>query len=299
MTTCGRLARHSAFSDPGRHGRLLRELSGIEEICTAVSNLVLHYRAEAHLLRDDRRDEINSRWVSTILDLDQARHPGRLLNPRPPDDRVAGCCRDHSLLAVAALREQETAARTRVGFTSYFPGPPDFRGDHVVAEWWNGTRWQRFDPELEPGSRSFDVRDLPTGEGAPFETAAEVCTGYRAGRLDPARYGVAPNSELSGPGFIRTYVIMEVLHRYGHEALLWDEVGTGITDPDADEIASLLLAADAGDLAAEDQLEQRFRADPALRPGRTVTQLSPYGDPPITIDLTRTDQLPARRKAAR
>ena len=286
MTTRDRLARHSAFSDPGRHGRLLDELSGIEEICKAVSNVVLHYRAEAHLLRDDRRGEINSRWVSTILDLDQARHPGPLLDPRPPGDRVAGCCRDHSLLAVAALREQETPARSRVGFTSYFPGPPDFRGDHVVAEWWNGARWQRFDPELEPGSRSFDVRDLPTGEGAPFETAAEVWTGYRAGRLDPARYGVAPGSELSGPGFIRTYVVMEVLHRYGHEALLWDEVGTGITDPDADEIARLLLAADAGDLAAEDQLEQRFRTDPKLRPAPTVTQLSPYGDPPITIDLT-------------
>jgi hypothetical protein len=186
--------------------------------------------------------------------------------------------------AVAALREQETLARTRVGFTGYFA--PDFRGDHVVADWWNGTRWQRFDPELEPGSRSFDVRDLPTGEGAPFETAAEVWTGYRAGRLDPARYGVAPGSELSGPGFIRTYVIMEILHRYGHEALLWDEVGTGITDSDADEVARLLRAADAGDLAAEDHLERQFQTDPKLRPAPTVTQLSPYGDPPVTIDLT-------------
>lgn len=286
MTIQDRLVRHSAFSDPGRHGRLLRELSGIEEICTAVSNLVLHYRAEAHLLRDDRRGEINSRWVSTILDLDQARHPRPLLDPRPPGDRVAGCCRDHSLLAVAALREQETPARTRVGFTGYFLGPPDFRGDHVVAEWWNGDRWQRFDPELEPGSRPFDVRDLPTGEGALFETAAEVWTGYRAGHLDPARYGVAPSSELSGPGFIRTYVIMEVLHRYGHEALLWDEVGPGITDRDADEVARLLLAADAGDLAAEDHLERRFQTDPKLRPAATVTQLSPYGDPPVTVDLT-------------
>ncbi|MFK4086468.1 transglutaminase domain-containing protein [Kribbella sp. NPDC020789] len=285
MTT-DRFARHSAFSDPGRHGRLLGALSGIEEICTAVSNLVLHYRAEAHLLRDDRRDEINSRWISTILDLDQARHPGPLLDPRPPGDRVAGCCRDHSLLAVAALRQQGTPARTRVGFAGYFPGPPCFRGDHVVAEWWNGTRWRRFDPELELGSRSFDVRDLPTGEGAPFETAAEVWTGYRAGRLDAARYGVAPNSELSGPGFIRMYVTMELLHRYGHEALLWDEVGTGITDTDADEIAQLLLNADAGDLLAEAQLEQRLQTDPALRPAPTVTQLSPYGDPPITIHLT-------------
>ncbi|MGC4943832.1 transglutaminase-like domain-containing protein [Kribbella sp. DT2] len=206
-----RLARHSRFSDPGRHGPLLRDLSGIEEICTAVSNLVLHYRIEEYLLRDDRRNEINARWVSSILDLDQSRHPGPLLDPRPPGERVAGCCRDHSLLAVAALREQGVPARTRLSFTDYFA--PDARGDHVVAEWWNGTRWQRFDPELDPGSRPFDVRDLPTGEGSPFETAAEAWTAYRAGRSDPTRYGVAPNSHLSGPTFIRGYVIMDFLHR--------------------------------------------------------------------------------------
>ncbi|WP_405055793.1 transglutaminase-like domain-containing protein [Kribbella sp. NBC_01505] len=281
MTTLDRFARHSAFSDPGRHAQLLREPAGMEEICAIVNNLVLHYRAEAHLLRDERRGEINARWISAILDLDQARHPGPLLAPRPPGDRVAGCCRDHALLAVAALRERGTPARSRVGFTF----APDFCGDHVVAEWWNGVRWQRFDPELRPGTRSFDVRDLPTGDGAPFETAAEVWTGYRAGRLDPTRYGVAPGSEFSGPTFIRMYVVMEVLHRYGHEALLWDVVDTGITDPDADAIARLLLAADAGDSEAEDQLERQFET--RLRPGSTVTQLSPYGDPPVTVDLTR------------
>ncbi|GAB3950904.1 hypothetical protein GCM10029976_086390 [Kribbella albertanoniae] len=283
MNTSDRRARHSAFSDPGRHGQLLRDLSGIEEICTVVNNLVLHYRAEEHLLRDDRRDEINLRWISVLLDLDQARHSAPLLHPRPPADRVAGCCRDHALLAVAALREQGIPARTRVGFNV----APDFCGDHVVAEWWNGTRWQRFDPELQPGTRPFDIRDLPTGAGAPFETAAEVWTGYRAGRLDPSRYGVAPGSELSGPGFIRMYVVMEFLHRHGHEALLWDEIGNGITDSDADELARLLLAADAGDASAEDHLERRFQTDPKLRPGSTVIQLSPYGDPPVTVDLVR------------
>lgn len=285
MNVPERYARHSPFSDPGQHGPLLRELSGIEEISRVVSNLVLHYRAEAALMREDRRDEINSRWVSTILDLDQARHPGPLLRPRPPGDRVAGCCRDHSLLAVAALREQGIPARTRVGFAGYLA--EDFRGDHVVAEWWTDTRWQRFDPELEPGSRAFDVRDLPTGEGAPFETAAEVWSGYRAGRLDPARYGVAPGSALSGPGFIRTYVVMEGLHRCGHEALLWDQVGSGIDDSDADELARLLLCADAGDGTAEAHLEHRFRTDTRLRPEATVTQLSPYGEPPVLVDLTR------------
>jgi hypothetical protein len=271
------MSMHSVFSDPGPYGALLRELSGLEEICTAVNNLVLHYRAEARLMREDRRDEINARWIATILEIDQARHPRPLLAPRPPGDRVAGCCRDHALLAVAALREQGIPARTRVGFNF----APDFRGDHVVAEWWNGTRWQRFDPELQPGSRAFDVRDMETGEGAPFETAAEVWTGHRAGRLDAALYGVAPGSELSGPSFIRMYVIMEALHRIGHEALLWDDVAAGITDADADEIARLLLAADAGDAAADERLER----DPRLRYGPTVTQHSPYGNPPVTIEL--------------
>ncbi|MFI5734043.1 hypothetical protein ACIA49_28265 [Kribbella sp. NPDC051587] len=122
---------------------------------------------------------------------------------------------------------------------------------------------------------------METGAGAPFETAAEVWTGYRAGRLDAAMYGVAPGSELSGPGFIRMYVIMEALHRIGHEALLWDDVAMGITDADADEIARLLLAADAGDAAADERLER----DPRLRYGPTVTQHSPYGNPPVTIEL--------------
>lgn len=283
MTSRERFARHSAFSDPGRHGPLLRELKGIEEISRAVSNLVLHYRAEAELLREDRGDEINSRWISVILDLDQQRHPRPLLEPRPPGDRVAGCCRDHALLAVAALREQGIPARVRIGFTGYFG--PDFRGDHVVAEWWNGDRWQRFDPELEPGTRDFDVRDLATGEGSPFETAAEVWAGYRAGRLDPMRYGVEGVPELTGPGFLRSSVILEVLHRCGHEVLLWDEVDRGIGDGDADELARLLLAADAGDDDAEDHLERRFRTDPLLRPASTITQRSPYGLPPVQVDL--------------
>jgi hypothetical protein len=277
-------ARHSPFSDPGRHGPLLRALSGIEEISSMVSNLVLHYRAEAGLLRDDRRDEINSRWVSVILDLDQQRHPWPLLQPRPPGDRVAGCCRDHALLAVAALREQGIPARTRVGFTGYFG--PDFRGDHVVAEWWTGTRWQRFDPELEPGSRDFEVRDLPTGEGSLFETAAEVWAGYRAGRLDPTGYGVDGVAELTGPGFIRSSVIMEALHRCGHEVLLWDDVDRGIDDAQADELARLLIAADAGDDEAEARLQHRFRTDPMLRPTGMITQRSPYGLSPTLVDLT-------------
>ncbi|WP_152365441.1 transglutaminase-like domain-containing protein [Microlunatus speluncae] len=278
-----RFAAHSAYSDPGRHAALLREPDGIDEVCAVARNLVFHYRGEASLLRDDRRDEIHSRWVSVILDLDQERHPGPLAGPRPPGDRVAGCCRDHSLLTVAMLREQGVPARTRVGFAGYFEA--GYHHDHVVAEWWNGTRWQRADPELTQENHAFDVRDLPTGEGTPFETAAEVWTGYRAGRIDATRYGVMPDSEFSGPGFVRLYVVQEVNHRYGNELLLWDGVGEGIDDELADELARLLIEADGGDAEAEEQLERRFREDPRLRPTDTVVRFSPYGDPPVTVDL--------------
>lgn len=278
-----RFAAHSAYSDPGRHAALLREPDGIDAMCTAARNLVFHYRGEASLLRDDRRDEVNTRWVSAILELDQERNPGPVSQPRPPGERVAGCCRDHSLLTVAMLREQGVPARNRVGFAGYFA--EDFHHDHVVAEWWNGTRWQRADPELGQEDHEFDVHDLPVGEGTPFETAAEVWTCYRAGRIDPSPYGAIPDTELSGPDFVKAYVIQEINHRYGNELLLWDAVGEGISDGDADELARLLLDADAGDTAAEEELEQRFRTDPRLRPSDTITRLSPYGEPPVTVDL--------------
>lgn len=285
MTTPHRFAAHTAYTEPGRHAALLREPAGIDQVCATARNLILHYRGEVDLLHDDRKDEINSRWVSVILDVDQQRHPGSLLTPRPPDDRVAGCCRDHSLFTVAALREQGIPARTRVGFAGYFG--PDFHYDHVVVDWWQGSRWQRSDPGLRQQDHPFDVLDLAVGADSLFPTAAEVWTEYRAGRVDPDRYGVIPGSDLIGPTLIKTYVFLEINHRYGNELLLWDVVGTGVTDAETDQLAALLIKADAGDGAAETKLEQRFRADPRLRPTDTVTQLSPYGEPPITVDLTR------------
>lgn len=53
-------------------------------------------------------------------------------------DRFVGCCRDFSLLFVAALRGRGVPARTRIGFAGYFA--PDFHHDHVVAELWDGHR---------------------------------------------------------------------------------------------------------------------------------------------------------------
>lgn len=277
-------ARQSPYSDPGRHADRVRALpDDLDALCAASRNTIAHYRAELPDLPVERHGEIDSRWLERILDLDRARHPGPLTEPRETASRVAGCCRDHSLFVVGALRARGVPARTVVGFASYF-GPP-FHHDHVVVEYLDGDRWVRTDPELRQEDFDFDVRDLPRGAGAPFETAAQVWRGHRAGTLDADSYGVDPNLPLTGPDFVGEYVVFQVAHRYGDELLLWDDWGARPTLEQLDELADLLERADAGDEDAESALHERYTSDASLHPGGTVTRHSPYDDPDVTESL--------------
>lgn len=197
----GQWRRHSPYSDPGRYSALLAELpDDVESLSAAARNVIAHYRAELPGLPLERRGEIDSRWLERILDLDQQRHAARLASPRDVASRVAGCCRDHSLFLTGALRTRGVPARNVVGFAGYFA--PPFHHDHVVVEYWEGTHWVRTDPELTQPGYPFDVGNLPTGSGAPFETAAQVWRAYRSGAIDPDLYGVAPEHPLRGPDFI-------------------------------------------------------------------------------------------------
>jgi hypothetical protein len=284
-----RWRRHSAYSDPGRHRRLLADLGADPSaVCAAARNVIAHYRAEWDELPEQRRHEVDSRWLERILDVDQARRAQPLTAARSVQDRVAGCCRDHTLFVVGALREHGVPARSRIGFAGYFT--PGYHHDHVVVEHWSGNRWVRTDPELPDGADlGFDPRDMPTGPGAPFETAAEAWRGHRAGRSDADAYGVWPGSPFCGPELIARYVGFEVAHRFGDELLLWDE-WDGLQAPDPewlDRLAALLVDADAGVAGAEERLAALYATDPRLRPGATVTQHSPFGLPPRTVDLTR------------
>lgn len=282
-----RWKRHSAYSDPGRHRHLLADLDGDPAaVCAAARNVIAHYRAEWDELPQERRHEVDSRWLERILDVDQARRVQPLTVARSVQERVAGCCRDHTLFVVGALREHGVPARSRVGFAAYFT--PGFRHDHVVVEHWSGDRWVRTDPELpDDADLGFDPRDMPTGPGAPFETAAEVWRGHRSGSLDAGEYGVWPGSPFRGPEFVAHYVVYEVAHRFGDELLLWDD-WEGLHAPDPawlDDLAALLVAADAGDPGTEERLAHLHAEDPRLRPGTTVVQHSPFGAPPLTVDL--------------
>ncbi len=284
-------ARHSRFSDPGPYGHLLADLpTTVTALTAVVRNTITHYRsgvefAPGHLA------EIDSRWVERILAADQARFPRALTDPRPAEQRVAGCCRDFTLLTVAALRQHGIPARSRIGFADYFYRDEGFHADHVVVDYWDGQRWVFLDAQLDPTQDwGFDPADLPRLVGdrppGPMATAAQIWTAWRRGEIDDQRYGVGPDLPYRGAPFIRNYVIGELAHRQRDEMLLWDVWGAMSEQPAGeltgdldlvDEVAGLLLAADDGDAGAEADLERLYRADDRLRVGRECFCASPTG----------------------
>jgi hypothetical protein len=292
-------AVHTAYSDPGRHRRLVGALPTDPAGLSAVArNVIVHYRASGQELPAATRDDINSRWLAAILDADQARHGHPFAAPREVTARVQGCCRDHTLFCVGALRTRGIPARSRVGFAGYFVD--GWHHDHVVVEARLDERWRRFDAEVDAPraglASPMDFGTFPVDSHG-FVTAAQVWLAHRAGEVDASTYGVDPEVPgFRGERFVFDEVIHEVAHRFGDELLLWDgwgrigEPDEPVTAADAhwiDEVARLLVAADDGDLDAEHRLLARYRADPGLHPGDSVLQASPYGDPPVEVALTR------------
>ena len=297
MDPAPRYATHSAYTDPGPYGQLLDALpDGTRSLTDAVRNVVVHYRASGIDFPPDRLEEVNLRWADAMLARDQQRTGTPLDTPRPAEERLVGCCRDFTLLTVAGLRQRGIPARSRVGFAGYLA--EDHHYDHVIAEYWDGDRWVFADAQLDPAQDwPFDPGDIPHLVGAKpeqrphLETAAQVWTAFRRGEIDESSYGVAPGHDACGGWFIRNHVVMELAHRMRTEMLLWDGWGPMSETLDGDleridRIAALLLAADAGDEAAERELTARFDSEPDLRPGASIMSFSPVSGPQ-QVDLTR------------
>ncbi|MDX6251035.1 MAG: hypothetical protein QOF10_4395 [Kribbellaceae bacterium] len=290
-------ATQSTFTDPGLHAALYDELpTDVGELTAVVRNLLIHYRGGGIQFSGERLDEIDHRWIEAALTTDQKRNGTPLATPREPADRIVGCCRDYTLLTVSALRHQGIPARSRIGFAVYFA--EGFNYDHVVAEYWNGDRWVMVDAQLDPADgRVFDSLDMPTG---PFLSAAEVWQRIRAGEVDADDFGVDPGLPIRGSWFVRNYVFLQLAHLQRDEVLLWDGWGA-MAGPDepadldlSDEIATLLIAADAGDESATEELATRYAKDPNLRPDNRVQMHSPTGAAPVWIDLTTRQPIDAR-----
>jgi hypothetical protein len=274
--------QQTKFSDPREHAKLFDPLpddpGGIGAV---IRNLVVHYRASGIDFPPDRLAEIDSRWADRLLDADRRRFDTPLAEPRAPEQRIVGCCRDFTLLTVAALRHKGVPARSRIGFADYLD--PSWHYDHVITEYRDGNRWVTMDSQVDQW--------VPLAAGG-FQTAAQVWTAYRRGEIDVNQFGVHPSvAELRGAWFVRNYVITELAHRRGEELLLWDLWGGMSLELDGDlalidEVAGLLLSADAGDAGAETKLAELYLSRTELRPGRRIRCASPVGAE-VTIDLEK------------
>jgi hypothetical protein len=285
-------ASHSTITDPGRYAFLFddlpQDLAGISRVA---QGLVYHYVADQYIYGyvppSERMPEIDTRYMEAMLArlIEMDNRP--LSEPRAYEHRLVGCCRDFSLLACAILRHQGTPARLRYGFSGYFD--PGYWGDHVVVEAWNGTRWQRFDPELPPAfSKEFSVLDMPDHVFATGGRAWQMCRDEGA---DPARFGLGPKvPEVSGWWFIRGRLQLDLAALNKQEMLCWDqwayadEESVVSEDEEAllDSAATLSLEADSTIICA------LWETEPRLQPPATVTCFSPaQGSHPVTVRLSR------------
>ncbi len=147
-----------------------------------------------------------------------------LMVVHPPEKRLVGNCRDFATMLCAMLRHQKVPARVRRGFASYFE--PDFWTDHVVCEYWKADegRWVLVDAQVDDVLRlayqiMLDTCDLPREY---FVLAGRAWQLYRAGQIDPDRFGIAPDGQ-HGLDFIRTGLLRDATALNKIELLTQDE----------------------------------------------------------------------------
>ncbi len=155
---------------------------------------------------------------------------------REPGERVIACCREFSTMLCGILRAKGIPARARCGFAPYLAEEGYFE-DHWMCEVWDGTRWQRVDPQIDDfqlntiqnyakkhDNLGADYRSIllelnpldlkPTD----FLLAGDVWLKYRADKIEPRKFGIDTDlrryniiSPPFGEWFIRGNLIRDFL----------------------------------------------------------------------------------------
>jgi transglutaminase superfamily protein len=277
-------ASHGPITDPGPEAAAFADLpADLPGLTRVVQGLVFHYFADEAIFGfrppKERLPEIDSRTVRAMVARLRKLDPRPLREPRPPERRILGCCRDFTVLLCAMARHRGIPCRARVGFARYFS--PGFHVDHEILEWWDARhgQWRLLDPELSERHVAhfrigFDPFDVPREQFLVGGRAWQLC---RRGEADPDTFGLTPQlPEPRGLGFVRGHVVQDLAALNKRELLLWDIWGLMEAKPDVDvalldEVAERTQAPDAlADL-------QRLYATPGLTVPARVRCLSPAG----------------------
>ena len=294
----------SPITDPGENVELFGDLpDDIADLCRIVQGLYVHFHGLEHYgISGERLPEINTRYVekmlARIVELD-----GRpLTEPRSPDKRLVGCCRDADVLFCAMARHQGIPTRIRVGFATYLnDSTPDFNVSHTVVEYWDlcEQRWRLVDVDqcwrvvgldgFVPGEHDvgFDLYDVPRDQFLVAGKAWQMC---RTGEADPNRFGLFEN--LKGLSFIRGNLILDLAAQNKMELLLWDFWGWLLRDIETyteeewqllDKVAVLTQASNEAFAEMRATYEEKI----GLKVPRVVKCYSPVGEPSeVTLPAT-------------
>jgi hypothetical protein len=280
----------SPITDPGENVGLFADLpSTLDSLCQIVQGLcILYFAGEMHNYEvpKERLPEIDTRYVEKILGRIIELDDRPLTEPRPPEKRLVGCCRDFATLFCAMARHQGIPIRTRVGFAAYFTKvSPDFNVSHEIVELWDPSekRWRLVDPELDErtiqeNKIQFDVHDIPRDQFLVAGKGWQMC---RAGEADPNWFGF---EDMRGLWFIRGNLILDLAAQNKRELLLWDSWGLMLKDIETytkeewrllDKVAVLTQAGNE----AFTEMQAIYEEEVGLKVPRVVTCYSPVGEP--------------------
>ena len=266
--------QQSVITDPGEFARLYNDLpDDIAGICRAAQGLIVHYAAPVHQPTPQRMSEIDCRYMKLMLERIFELDDRPLTEARPVEKRLVGCCRDITVLVVSILRHKGIPARARYGAGAYFYA--GYYSDHVILEYWHGSRWVGVDSELSPAViEHFDIRfdplDVPDDQFLRGGAGWLMC---RAGAADPDRFGLGPDSPLKGWEFIVTETLLDLAALNRVEMLCWDGwgiVGNSLDLSEADksfldEVARVTLDEARADERARLFTDERLRLPPVIQ----------------------------------
>jgi hypothetical protein len=286
----------SAVTHVDQSGKAIDDLpSGLSELRKVSQQLVAHYMGNsdgsAGPVTGERLKEVDMRFAEKMFLRLMEMGPATLGRERPPEERIAGCCRDFATLFVTMARRKGFSARIRAGYATYFI--PGWYVDHVIAEVWDDDagRWLLLEPEVSDSFAAragFDPLDVPPDK---FVTGPRAWMAARSREIDPARFLVAPDllePYTRGWFSLRHHVVQDLAALNKAEMLVWDQ--WGILDEE-----DPLARADTLDLIAKEISDPSCPADristwgqrEGLRVTQTVTSYSPAYPSPLKVDVTR------------